>query len=279
MILTEIYLEELSKAILGIEGNKVSEFTKTAYEFSILDNTESKLYEYSFTGRSREVVAFAVLWDGTSHSRDHLEVTRSTSVKYLAEFSEGSPNSNPVKTYGDPSKTIDELRNQGFPRATDESQSGTYIEITRSSNHGTLQEHYKLLVKSQSLSDQVGRSNIPDRYKIALYTASNFECNNCGEVFSKEYLAPDHRVPSIVQSDNLTADNYKTVLQTLCVRCNQVKREACKKCPYGRKCELCAWAHPETRGISKANLKVLREAADSQKVSVNDLIANKFKAV
>lgn len=259
-IISDEYIKQLKNAIKGIEGEKKNEFSKPMYSFTIEDINEKKEYDYSFTNRSRAVVAFCVLWDGEDHSRNHLEVSLAGGKR----------------TYGDPSKTVDELRNEGFPRQTDQSPRGTSISITRKDAHGTKQEHYQLIVKEQSLIDQVGRSNIPKKYKIKLYESSTYTCNNCGEKFPFEYLAPDHRVPSIVQADNLTKDNFQSVLQTLCVRCNQVKREACKKCPYEHKCDKCAWAFPERHGLSKENLLLLKTISERNHISINDLVSITF---
>ena len=263
------YITELKNSLLGIQGIKVNEFTPTQYYFSIKDNKKNKIYTYEFDSRSRALVAFCVLWDGENHPRDHLEVTRDPSVVYLAEY----PFTNVLtKTYGDPSKTIDELRNQGFPRSTDQSPRGVALEITRLLKYNTVQEHYKLINKIQSLSDRVGRSQIPDKYKRLLYKESNYVCNNCGQQYPFEYLAPDHRVPSIVKSDNLSPSNFMKVLQTLCVRCNQVKREACKKCPYNHQCDKCAWAYPEKLGISKTSHDLLKNKSTKLGISINDFI-------
>jgi hypothetical protein len=276
--ITQEYLGELSRAINNINGLRRNEFSVTEFSFSIYDNSAVKTYDYVFHGRSRAIVAFCVLWDGAIHARDHLEVWRDSEIPFLAEWPPitGGPRE-PIKTYGDPSKTIDELRNQGFPRETDQSPRGVFLDITRAARYNTLQEHYKLVNRTQSLVDQVGRSQIPDKYKKQLYEASGYICNNCGQKYSFEYLAPDHRVPSIIQNDNLNPSNFKEVLQTLCVRCNQVKREACKKCPYSHQCNLCAWAHPEKLGVSMASFNALKSTADNLGISINELILKTFK--
>lgn len=273
----DAYFKELELAIKSIKGKKLNEFNVTEFSFSIIDNSTNKTYNYTFDSRSRAIVAFCVLWDGDNHPRDHLEVWRSPSVPFLAEFPIDSSAGDSIKTYGDPSKTIDELRNQGFPRNTDQSPRGMSLDITRANKYNTIQEHYKLVKREQSQADRVGRSQIPNKYKTLLYKDSKYQCNNCGETFPAEYLAPDHRVPSIVQSDNLSAENFKTVLQTLCVRCNQVKRESCKKCPYGHNCSLCAWAYPEKFGVSKNNLKLLEKLAKDKSITVNELIQSAFE--
>lgn len=270
--LTESFSKELTRAIEGIQGCKPDEFSRTLYEFSIIDRSTARVYSYTFQNRSRPVVAFCVLWDQQNHPRDHLEVNRKASVLYMASSNTGDPNGPTVKTYGDPSKTVDELRNEGFPRETDQSSRGVYIEVTRGAQYETLQEHYKLLNRVQSLADQVGRSQTPAKFKKELYQRSGFACSNCGGVFEEKYLAPDHRVPSIVKADELSEANYLEVLQTLCVRCNQVKREACKKCPYEHDCKKCHWAYPEKFGVSVANVNKLKKLADAEGTTINNYL-------
>jgi len=265
------YYIELDAAIKGIKGIKEDEFKKTEYLFDIKNITTNKIFKYKFLNRSRAVVAFSVLWDGNDHPRDHLEVTKSNEIPYFASFPQ-VVNKTETRTYGDPSKTVDELRNEGFPRETDQSVRGTYLEITRNTSYDNLQEHYKLLNRTQSMLDRVGRSQIPVKYKRELYKDSNYCCSNCGEEYPEKYLAPDHRVPSIVQADNLSATNFKQVLQTLCVRCNQVKRESCKKCPYEHDCKKCAWAFPETQGVSALSVKKLQKLANDNNTTINLLL-------
>lgn len=272
--LLKSYLAELATSITSIIGKKKNIFSPTEYAFTISDNDTRTNYSYVFDNRSRALVAFCVLWDGSNHPRDHLEVKRDPNVVYLAGFPLVKKE---TKTYGDPSKTIDELRNQGFPRNTDESPRGPSLKITRANNYGTKQEHYLLTKKTQSSLDRVGRSQIPKKYKKLLYENSRYVCNNCGQTFTFDYLSPDHRIPSIVKPDNLNPLNYMDVLQTLCVRCNQVKREACKKCPYGHQCLKCAWAYPETLGISQSSFKTLKAESDNRGIGINALIETLFK--
>jgi len=50
----------------------------------------------------------------------------------------------------------------------------------------------------------------------------------------------DHRRPVVYGG---TDD--KGNLQILCVRCNNLKRTYCDRCPLGYRCERCSWAYPE----------------------------------
>jgi hypothetical protein len=274
--LTDDELSDLEISLEGLIGTKKSIFSNTEYLFFIKNLDDNKIYDYSFTSRARSLVAFCILWDLEDHPRDHLELTRDPKVPFLEDFPQKIDKSQPIKTYGDPSKTVDELRNQGFPRDSDQSPNGSRLAITRLKKYETYQEHYKLLNREQSLADRVGRSQIPNKFKLRLYEKFEYRCNNCGEQYEDSYLAPDHRVPSIVKADNLTSENYLGVLQALCVRCNQVKREACKKCPYQHRCENCAWAYPETKSISAHSLKILQAQANSEGVSINEWIQKKF---
>ncbi len=265
------WINELKTSLVGFTGHKKSAFSPTEYTFSIKDSVTKTEHKYKFDNRSRALVAFCVIWDQKDHPRDHLEVLRQDELDYFVKFP-AKKTKGTTKTYGDPSKTIDELRNQGFPRETDQSDRGTSIHITRQSSYNTTQEHYQLLNRNQSLLDKVGRSVIPQSYKTKLYELSYYKCNNCGETFPESYLSPDHRVPSIVKADNLSPHNFKKVLQTLCVRCNQVKRESCKKCPINHDCMNCAWAYPENHGISKNNMILLKKKSLEKSTSINNLL-------
>ena len=254
-------------SINNIIGYKRNDFSRPEYLITIVHNNHT--YNYKFDNRSRALVAFCILWDKKDHPRDHLELSMNSSKdNFLLEKSKDFNG----KYYGDPSKTIDELRNQGFPRQTDKSPRGKYINVTRKEMYGTKQEHYQLIEREQSLLDKVGRSQIPKSYAKKLYEKHNYQCNNCMQVYEENYLAPDHRVPSIVEEDNLSTSNYLLKLQTLCVRCNQVKREACKKCPINHKCSQCSWAYPEKFNISMENLIKLKNRAERQKITINNLI-------
>jgi len=76
-------------------------------------------------------------------------------------------------------------------------------------------------------------------------------CAKCGAPLSFEKFgvvakgaeAPgvvDHRRPVFYGGTDVV-DN----LQLLCVRCNNLKRTYCERCPLGFQCERCSWAYPE----------------------------------
>lgn len=50
----------------------------------------------------------------------------------------------------------------------------------------------------------------------------------------------DHRRP-VVYGGTDDPNN----LQVLCVRCNNLKRTVCERCPLGFSCSVCSWAYPE----------------------------------
>ena len=126
------------------------------------------------------------------------------------------------------------------------------------------------------MPDRVGRSNIPKAARLELYKSSENHCNVCGIKFNQNYLAPDHRIPSIVEPDNLHEGNYLSKLQVLCVYCNQVKRESCKKCPYDHQCEKCHWAYPEKFNVGQPIFKKMKAKADLQGITVNQLLRKYF---
>lgn len=255
-------LKNLKKTIDSflIPTNPKDVFSAKLYRFNIVNHTDRSVYTYSFYSRGRAIIALCVLWDMKSHPRDDFEVHLTGKGR----------------SYGDPSKMCDELRNQGFPRETDQSVNGTFLSVSRSAAYSGKQEHYQLLNKDQSLEDMVGRSNIPKKYKEKLFKSQHNQCQVCGNKYEYKYLAPDHKIPSIVQHDNLSKSNFLQKLQTLCVRCNQVKREACKKCPYEKKCSLCEWAYPEKNGINISILKQLKKLASKRKISINELIKDQI---
>ncbi len=256
----KFYCSELKEAIHNLENLK----------FKI--SSENHVYNFEFSQISRQVNALCVLWDKEPHPRDHLEVI----TKVLR------PNNWPLKhndipqrTYGDPSKTVDELRTQGFPRATDlEGQPDEKVSLNIYSDNynGQTQQHYELLNREQNFKFKVGRSTVTTKWKSQLYKIHGYTCQVCHQKYESSYLSPDHRIPSIVEFDELNDENYLEKLQTLCVRCNQVKRESCKKCPYERNCRSCPWAFPEKFSVSSENLKNLLFISKVKNLTLNEML-------
>lgn len=71
-------------------------------------------------------------------------------------------------------------------------------------------------------------------------------CAKCGAEVSFEgderlvAGALDHRRPVIYGGTDDPSN-----LQVLCVRCNNLKRTFCERCPLGFSCSVCSWAYPE----------------------------------
>lgn len=268
----DTFIAELNIAINGLKGVKDSpdSLMRATYNFRIRVGEAEN--EYHFLGRAREVCALCVLYDMQSHPRNHLEVI--TSEIPLNSWPLGRAPSTPRRIYGDPSKTVDELRNQGFPRVSDipDADAEPSLVIERSEYDGSHQEHYHLVIREQRREFQVGRSSIPSTIKRALYAAFGNKCNICHQEFTEEYLAPDHRVPAIVEADDLTRTNYREKLQTLCRSCNQVKREMCKKCPFDKSCRQCPWAFPEQHSIGPDIRNQIFEAARNANISPDEFV-------
>jgi hypothetical protein len=277
--ITEDKIQELEIAITGIQGDKEADsLASSVYQFKIKDLSTNQVYEYTFTGRGRAIIAFCVLWDLQDHPRNDLEVISKEPI--LNEFPVIIKDI-PSRHYGDPSKAADELRNQGFPRKSDltNQEDEFSLHVYNNDSYGNQQTHYQLLKRDQNSSYKVGRSAIPKSIKQKLYEHSDFTCNMCKEKFAFEYLAPDHRVPSIVQEDNLTVDNFLVVLQCLCKGCNQVKRESCKKCPYNKECNRCHWAYPEKHLISKSLVQNLKAHSEAKNLTPDELLRKLLEKV
>lgn len=82
-----------------------------------------------------------------------------------------------------------------------------------------------------------------------LASGAELECAKCGTKVAFEGYEHDpgavdgvidHRRP-VAYGGSDAEDN----LQILCVRCNNLKRNYCERCPLGYRCERCSWAFPE----------------------------------
>lgn len=265
--------KQLVQAMPGLIGKKDSQesLMRATYVFEIV--TPTRTFMYRFLGRAREICALCILFDEIPHPRNHLEVI--TKIIPLNDFPVKSIPTQPERIYGDPSKTVDELRNQGFPRVSDfqgEAGMKPSILINRKDFAGSQQEHYQLVIREQNFEAQVGRSQIPEGIKLALYEANNYKCSICHNTYTKDYLAPDHRVPAIVKADDLTKSNFLQKLQTLCRTCNQVKREVCKKCPFEKQCINCSWAFPEKHSIGPNTLNKITVLAKNKGMTSDEFL-------
>ena len=256
------YVVVLHQALMDILiGTKDARGTRV-YCFSIGKDTQ--WIPYSFHSKARTVAALCVLFDLDPHPRNDLELNVPEELgKKLWPIRAGLEESPPIKrTYGDPSKTADVLRNEGWQRVGANSVRG--MKVFRQEIGGAQQQMYQLLRKEQHLGSQVARTNIPRNWKLELYESQNYTCQICHNKYPAEYLEPDHRIPVIVQTDELTKDNFKEKLMTLCRYCNQVKREACKVLPADYDWTKSHWAYPEKFEIEKIKQEIATYAAARQ---------------
>lgn len=97
--------------------------------------------------------------------------------------------------------------------------------------------------------------------------APPFFCAKCGSRVTfkedEDFFAAvvDHRRPVLYGGTDELSN-----LQVLCVRCNNVKRGYCEKCPIGYRCSVCSWAFPE-------------RFTDTLVVSLGPVEAEKFAAL
>lgn len=229
----------------------------TYYHFSIANKDE--VFEYSFNDRARVIAALCVLYDLEAHPRNHLEIN--IPAKYLAglQWPISDENSDAVvRYYGDPSKTADVLRNEGWTREGDDAHMFVYRERI----NGQQQQMYKISTREQSREQQVKRTAIKSTWRAQLFEAQEYTCRICLNDYSNDpaQLSPDHRVPVIFQADNLTDANFSEKLMTLCRFCNQQKREFTKRIGINYDWDTSPWAYPETYRLESAE-KNLREYA------------------
>lgn len=218
------------------------------YRFSI--GKETQWLSYSFNSKARTIAALCVLFDLTPHSRNDLELN----VPENSGMKVWPPSNSPeiIRTYGDPSKTADVLRNEGWQRIGKE----IGMKVFRQGIGRSQQQMYQLLRKEQHLGSQVMRTNIPRSWRLALYQSQDYTCQICHTRYPAKYLEPDHRIPVITQADELTKDNFKEKLMTLCRYCNQVKREACKVLPADYDWTRSPWAYPEKYELEKIKQEI-----------------------
>lgn len=232
----------------------------------------SSWLRYSFHSKARTVAALCVLYDLKPHPRNDLELNVPEELGVQFSSSEGTRQ---VRTYGDPSKTADVLRNEGWSRIG----ADIGMKVFRQEVGGAQQQMYQLLRREQHLASQVTRTNIPKRWKLELYESQNYTCQICHNKYSAEYLEPDHRIPVIVRTDELTESNFKEKLMTLCRYCNQAKREACKVLPADHDWATSPWAYPEKFELEKIEQEIVSYAIARQlsKKEILKLLVDKLR--
>jgi 5-methylcytosine-specific restriction endonuclease McrA len=235
------YVDQLSIAISSLCPLPIDGLTPL-YRFSTTDGNQ--ILDYEFNKRARAVCALAVLYDLEWHPRKDLEIwinfdlTPKLSPRKTPNLSRGEE-----QFYGDPSKTADELRNEGWPREAEE----PLMLVESRSVAGQTQQHYRLVTREQVIVHQKKRSNIKPAWRTALYEQNNYTCQICLSEYhsNPEQLSPDHRVPVIYESDNLDDENFRSKLMTLCRYCNQSKREFTKRLAHDYDWNTSPWAYPE----------------------------------
>jgi hypothetical protein len=240
------YLKELSNAISGLcpSGGDSGD---NLYRFSTTNGV--KTFKYEFNKRARSICALAVLYDLEWHPRKELEIWINFDLTPKLEPGK-KPNYSKTEEqfYGDPSKTADELRNEGWPREAVE----PLMFVESRSVAGQTQQHYRLETKEQVLDHQKKRSDIKPLWRIELYKLHHYTCQICLSEYKEnpEQLSPDHRIPVIYEADNLNDSNFKEKLMTLCRYCNQSKREFTKRLPHDYDWQKSPWAYPEKYRLS-----------------------------
>ena len=236
------------------------------YRFTISGNGYT--FDYLFNDRARVIVALCVLFDMKPHERNHLEINIPWKyIKCLKWPIADNDDEKIVRHYGDPSKTADVLRNEGWSREGD----SPHMFVYRENISGQQQQMYKIDSRTQTKNQQVKRTVIKNRWKSELFKCQDYKCRICRLKFPAKQLSPDHRVPVIFEADNLTDENYKLKLMTLCQFCNQRKREFTKKVDASYNWNTSQWAYPENFMLETATA-LLKDYADIHNVSFKEAV-------
>lgn len=261
------YSQILEAALVGITEGENGLGGSTLYRFSIGNGKQWK--EYRFHSKSRTIAALCVLYDTAPHSRNHLEIN--IPKKFGPQIDWPFDASDELqRTYGDPSKTADELRNEGWSRLGENATMKVYRERVG----GQIQQMYQISKTDQTTASQMMRTNIPRKWKNELYASQDFTCQICLTKYDADLLEPDHRVPVIYEADSLTEENYKEKLMTLCRFCNQQKRETTKRLPADYDWSNSPWAFPEKFDLDTAKKRMelyAKRVGKSFKEALKDL--------
>ena len=228
--------------------------------------TGSTWNKYQFFSKARTIAALCVLYDLEPHPRNDLEINIPRNLGYQV-WPFNSKDFSLIRTYGDPSKTADVLRNEGWLRDGPSQALKVFQDKVRDSR----QQMYQLLRVEQGLVDRKMRSIIPNKWRAELFKMHKYTCQICHNKYPADSLAPDHRIPVIVEADELTKENYKSKLMTLCKYCNQTKREACKRFEHDYDWKTSPWAYPEKFEIK--NIKTgIRRYARTHGLTINQVL-------
>ncbi len=211
------------------------------YTFYIDNKEDFSFVKYQFHSKARTIAALCVLYDLKPHPRNDLELNIQKKFGPQNKWPLDEDLDSYQRTYGDPSKTADELRNEGWPRFGD----NTSMKVFRQVVIGTQQQMYQIEKREQTLSSRVPRTNISKKWRDELFESQNYTCQICLNKYDPTLLEPDHRIPVIYEADVLTEDNFKEKLMTLCRYCNQQKRETTKRLPPDYDWKSSPWAYPE----------------------------------
>ncbi|MGA2361050.1 MAG: HNH endonuclease signature motif containing protein [Candidatus Aminicenantales bacterium] len=265
-IAADRYGPELNEALRGIRQGEPSPYGSSKFiVFEIGDG--DKYLKYKFLSKARTIAVLCVLYDLKPHGRNVLEINIPNNLRPQLAIPFKFSDSTIKRHYGDPSKTADVLRNEGWPRQGEEAG----MKVFRKNVQGSQQQMYQLLKREQNLSSQVQRTNISQRWRNELYKQHNYTCQICHFVYPEYDLAPDHRIPVIFQADSLTEQNYKQKLMALCRFCNQQKREFCKRIPHGYDWATSPWAYPEKFELGKLANEIKTYAA-TNKLSISETL-------
>ncbi len=242
----------------GVNGNRINVFEI---------GKEGNWKKYRFYSKARTIAALCVLYDLEPHPRNDLEINVRHTLRPQWVWPIEEEQESVVRIYGDPSKTADVLRNEGWSR------EGTApgIKVFNQIIGRARQQMYQLIRRDQDIKQQVMRTNIPERWKKELYESQDYTCRICGLKYEYEFLSPDHRIPVIFQADELNAENFKVKLMTLCRFCNQQKREFCKRIAPDYDWENSPWAYPEKFAMKKIRNEI-EQFAVVNKISLDEVL-------
>jgi 5-methylcytosine-specific restriction endonuclease McrA len=260
------YIDELTIAIEGLCEHSSDEGAK--YRFKITNGKDTQNYE--FHSRARTICALTVLYDLEWHPRKDLEIWINPDLTDKLPPGEVPDQAREVEQYyGDPSKTADVLRNEGWAREAE--VPSMYVEARQVGRQS--QQHYKITQVAQPLHNQVKRTDIKPRWRNALFAAQKFTCQICltNYASSKDQLSPDHRVPVVFETDNLNDSNFMSKLMTLCRYCNQAKREFTKRLDFDYDWDSSPWAYPDKYRMEIA-IQQLNSLAETSGVTIPELL-------
>lgn len=223
------------------------------YRFAITDGKVR--HDYKFHSRARTICALAVLYDLEWHPRRDLEIWINFDLTdKLPIGAKARGDRSEEQYYGDPSKTADVLRNEGWTREAET----PFMFVEARNINGQSQQHYRISQREQPLNNQVKRSIIKNTWRNLLFERDAYTCQICLSNYKDnvEYLSPDHRIPVVFEPDNLTEDNFLEKLMTLCRFCNQQKREFTKRLRFDYDWQSSPWAYPEKNRLETVRRQI-----------------------